>query len=100
MSARDLPPEHPPGHLGVPAADLQALLLLVVRARREADLQRRPGSTPDRVVSARWGLLDALINYTEALKQRGLPVPRVMGGEITLLRGLCGIGTRRPYERP
>ena len=99
MSAHDLSPERPPDPPAALAGDLQVLMYLVTRARRETDLQRRPGATPDRVVSARWALLDALLNYTAALQRRGLPTPRAMGGEIRLLRGLCGgSGTRRTLD--
>jgi hypothetical protein len=95
MSAPDLQQELPPD----PPGELQALMLLVSSARQQSERQRQPGATPDRVLSTRLALLEALQSYTEALQRRRLPVPRLMDTEMRLLRGLCGVGTRRPPER-
>jgi hypothetical protein len=43
-----------------------------------------------RVLRAREDTLEALENYSAALRLRGWPTPTKMGREIRLLRSLCG----------
>jgi hypothetical protein len=96
MSAQDLPAEAAP-EPGVP--DLQALLFLIDRARREQEATRGPGAHPDRIVAARWALMEALEGYAAALNLRNWPVPRRVQSEIQLLRGLCRVTPGRPDVR-
>ena len=96
MSAQDLPADGGPAPRG---PDLQALLFLIDRARREQETTRGPGAHPDHVVAARWALMEALETYAAALHLRNWPVPRRVQSEIQLLRGLCRVAPARPDVR-
>ncbi len=103
VSARDLTNGASPGpsqDATSNVADLQALLFLVTRARREQESARETRSSPDRVLAARWAMMEALETYAAALRHRCWPVPRQIQGEIQLLRALCGVGTGRPAIKP
>jgi hypothetical protein len=83
----------------------QALLAEVYRTRsRAAQLERDAqgsvthqsrGGTAQTLLRARWDTLEALENYSAALRLRGWPTPLKMVHEIQLLRSLCGVTRAR-----
>jgi hypothetical protein len=83
-----------PGPVRVNGEDARkALLAEVFRSRsRAAQLEREPpgGATQLTLLRARSATLDALENYSAALRLRGWPTPSSMAREIHLLRSLCG----------
>ncbi len=75
-----------------PFADL---LADIARARAVHQArQRQPGHHLEALASSRNDLLDALERYTDALEERGWPVPRGMQQDVRMLRSLCGRGPR------
>jgi hypothetical protein len=76
----------------------QALLAEVYRTKgRMAQLERETqghqtrGATAQALLRARVETLEALENYSAALRLRGWPTPPKMVRETQLLRSLCGI---------
>lgn len=75
-------------------------LLLEVHRTRAAHLhgQGERGATHQSLAPVRRAALEALENYSAALREQGWPTPNQMTLDIQLLRALCGLQRRDPQN--
>jgi len=71
--------------------DLGLLLAAVLRTRAaQKQIRETPGRHVDSLAAARRACLQAVEDYTAALRSRCLPVPYQLHMELALLRTVCG----------